>query len=116
MSAPPTLVVMDCVVPAIGAFVFVPVMSRIAEPARRTFNTIFVAGACGVYLRGGFSVWELIYPLLATPVAYLVLRSYREPEIPGTQTGPPSGTRSMVTASGTTNGSCSFAANVTTLR
>jgi len=30
-----------------------------------------------VYLRGGFSVWELIYPLLAAPVAYLGLRSYR---------------------------------------
>jgi len=77
MPAPPTLVVMDYVVPAIGAVVFVPVMSRIAEPARRTFNAIFVAGACGVYLRGGFSVWELIYPLLAAPVAYLGLRSYR---------------------------------------
>jgi len=59
MPAPPTLVVMDYIVPAIGAVVLVPVLSRIAEPARRTFNAIFVAGACGVSLGGGFSVWEI---------------------------------------------------------
>jgi hypothetical protein len=40
-------------------------------------DAIVVAGACGVSLRGGFSVWELICPLLAAPVAYLALRSYR---------------------------------------
>ena len=29
------------------------------------------------YLSGGFGIWELIYSLLATPVVYAGLRSYR---------------------------------------
>ena len=46
MPAPPTLLAMlamDYVVPSMGAVVFVPVMSRVAEPARRILNAIFVA-------------------------------------------------------------------------
>ena len=34
-------------------------MSLVKEPARHTFNAIFVAGASGVYLSGGFGPWEL---------------------------------------------------------
>ena len=71
------LVVMDYVGPAIGALVFVAVMSLVAEPTRRTLNAIIVAGASGVYLSGGFGPWELIYPVIATPIAFLGLRSYR---------------------------------------
>jgi len=52
-------------------------MSRVSEPVRRPFNAILAAGACGAYLNGGFGVWELVYPVLATPVVYLGLRSYR---------------------------------------
>ncbi len=77
MFAPPTLVAADSYGPAIAALLFVLIMSRIPEPARRNFNAIFVAGSCGVYLSGGFGVWELIYPVLATPVVYAGLRSYR---------------------------------------
>jgi hypothetical protein len=77
MHAAPPLQLMDWVGPAIGALVFVLVMSRVREPARRTFNAIFVAGAGGVYLSGGFGPWELLYPAIATPVAWLGLRSYR---------------------------------------
>ena len=63
--------------PAIAAVVFVIVMSCVREPARRTFNAVFVAGACAAYLNGGFGKWELVYSLLATPVVYAGLRSYR---------------------------------------
>jgi hypothetical protein len=75
-SAPP-LYVMDYVGPALGAVIFAVVMSLVREPARRTFNAILVAGAGGVYLSGGFGLWELIYPVIVTPVAYLGLMSYR---------------------------------------
>jgi len=56
---------------------FVLIMSLVKEPTRRTVNAIFVAGASGVYLSGGFGPWELLYPAIAAPVAYLGLRSYR---------------------------------------
>lgn len=75
-SAPP-LVIMDYVGPALGAAMFVLVMSLVKEPDRRTFNAIFVAGASGVYLSGGFGPWELLYPVIVTPVVYFGLRSYR---------------------------------------
>jgi hypothetical protein len=29
-----------------------------------------------VYLSGGFGVWELVYPAIATPIVYLSLRSH----------------------------------------
>lgn len=75
-DAPP-LHVMDWVGPAVGAVVFVLVMSLVKEPARRRFNAIFVAGASGVYLSGGFGPWELLYPAITAPVVYLGLRSHR---------------------------------------
>ena len=71
------MTVMDIVGPAIGAGVFVVVMSLVPEPTRRTLNAILVAGASGVYLSGGFGVWELLYPVIATPVTFRALRSYR---------------------------------------
>ncbi len=77
MHSPPPLQVMDYVGPAVGAVVFVLVMSFVREPVRQRFNAIFVAGAGGVYLSGGLGPWELLYPAIATPVAYLGLRSYR---------------------------------------
>jgi hypothetical protein len=77
MSALHTLVFADYSGPVIGALLFVLIMSRVPEPARRNFNAILVAGTCGAYLGGGFGIWELAYPLLATPVVYAGLRSYR---------------------------------------
>src|SRR5262249_30674665 len=74
---PPPLLIMDYIGPAAGAVVFVLGMSLVKEPARRTFNAVFVAGASGVYLSGGLGQWELVYPAIATPVAYLGVRSYR---------------------------------------
>jgi Family of unknown function (DUF6010) len=71
------LVPADYYGPVIGALLFVLIMSRLSEPARRNFNAILVAGTCGAYLSGGFGIWELAYPILATPVVYAGLRSYR---------------------------------------
>ena len=77
MHMPPPLAVMDAVGPALAGLVFVLVMSFVKEPARRTLNVIVVAGAGGVYLSGGFGLWELLYPALSIPLVYLGLRSYR---------------------------------------
>jgi Family of unknown function (DUF6010) len=76
MPAGHSLVPADYYGPAISALLFVLIMSRIPEPARRTFNAILVAGTCGAYLAGGFGIWELAYPLVATPVVYAGLRAY----------------------------------------
>jgi hypothetical protein len=71
------MTVMDVLGPAIGACVFVLIMSPVREPARRTLNAVIVAGASGVYLSGGFGVAELVYPIVVTPVVYRAIRSYR---------------------------------------
>jgi hypothetical protein len=76
-SGVPALVPMNYFGPALGAGLFIAIMSLVPHPARRSFNAIFAAGAVGAYIGGGFGVWELIYPVLATPVVYLGLRSYR---------------------------------------
>jgi hypothetical protein len=68
---------MDVLGPAIGAGIFVLVMSLVREPSRRTLNAVIVAGASGVYLSGGFGFWELAYPILVTAVVYRALESYR---------------------------------------
>ena len=77
VSGAPTLVAMNYIGPALGAGLFIALMSIVPHPARRNFSAILAAGAVGAYLGGGFGVWELIYPILATPVVYLGLRSYR---------------------------------------
>jgi Family of unknown function (DUF6010) len=77
MPATTTLFAMHYLGPALGAVLFVVVMSLVTESVRRPLNTVLVAGACGVYLNGGFGPWELLYPAVATPIVYLGLRSYR---------------------------------------
>lgn len=67
----------DLVSPLAFAVVFVGLMSLLKEPVRRNFNVILVAGACSAYLSGGFGPWELAYPLIASPIVYLGLRSHR---------------------------------------
>ena len=62
----------------VAAVVFILIMSLVREPARRNYNAVFVAGASGAYLAGGFGVWELAYVAVAGGVvSYLGLRSYR---------------------------------------
>jgi hypothetical protein len=77
MHAPP-LHPSDYLAPAIAAILFVLVMSFPKEPTRRNYNAILVAGAGGVYLSGGFGLFEVLYAAVATGVvAYLGLRSHR---------------------------------------
>ena len=54
MSAP--LMPADYYGPAFGALCFVLGMSRVPEPARKTFNAILVAGTYGTYHDGSLSV------------------------------------------------------------
>jgi hypothetical protein len=77
MSSHPGLLAMDYFGPAIGAVLFMLIMSFVPVPARLRCNAIFAAGAVGAYLNGGFGLWELLYPALATPVVYRGLRSNR---------------------------------------
>ena len=77
MSAVSGFAPMNLIGPALGGVLFIGFMSPVPHPARRRFNTIFAAGAVGAYVGGAFGVCELIYPVLATPVVYLGLRSYR---------------------------------------
>jgi hypothetical protein len=75
--AAPPLVVVDYVRPVLAAALFVLVMSLVPNPTRRTFNAVLAAGASGVYMNGGFGIWELAYPALVTPVVYRALQSHR---------------------------------------
>jgi len=77
VSNVPALVPMDSIGPAIGAVLFVAIMSLVPHPTRRTFNAIFAAGAIGAYIGGSFGVWELLFPVVAMPIIYLGLKSYR---------------------------------------
>lgn len=77
MPQAPVLQLSDYLGPIFGAMIFCAIMSRVAEPQRRTLNAILVTGASGVYMSGGFGGWELAYALIAGPVVgYLALRSY----------------------------------------
>ncbi len=67
---------LDALMPVVIAAVFVGIMSLVREPARQRFNAIFVAGAGGAYVNGGFGVWEIAFVAVATAAAYLGLRSY----------------------------------------
>lgn len=78
MQTPSPLHLADYIGPAVGALLFVLIMSLLKEPTRRNYNAIFVAGASGVYLSGGLGLWELLYTAVAGGVvAYLGLRSHR---------------------------------------
>jgi hypothetical protein len=77
MHEVPVIHVMDAVGPLLAAAAFVAVMSLVREPVRHNLNAVLVAGSILAYVSGGFGVWELAYPAIATPVAYLALRSYR---------------------------------------
>jgi hypothetical protein len=77
MHHAPALHFMDYLGPAVAAVIFVTVMALLQEPLRHKLNVLLAAGATGVYLSGGLGVWELVFPLLALPLVYLGLRSYR---------------------------------------
>jgi len=64
--------------PVIIAIAFILLCSLIAEPNRRNFMAIIVAGAGSTYLSGGgFGRWELAFVPVMAICAYKGLRSYR---------------------------------------
>jgi hypothetical protein len=74
---PPSLVIMDYIGPIIGAVAFIVIMALVREPARQTISAMLTAGLTSVYLSGGgFGLWELVFPVVAMPLAYRGLRSY----------------------------------------
>jgi len=77
MHEEPILHTTDVLGPLLAAGTFVAVMSLVREPVRHTLNAVLVAGSALAYLSGGFGAWELVYPVLVTPVAYFALQSYR---------------------------------------
>jgi len=77
MHTPPPLHLVDAIAPALAGVVFVLAMSFVREPARRSLNAVLVAGASGVYMSGGFGVFELAYAAAGAAVGYLALGSYR---------------------------------------
>ena len=77
MHSPPSLHVADYVAPVVAALLFALVMARVREPARLRVNAVLVAGAGGVYLSGGFGLWEVAFAAVAVVVAYRATRSYR---------------------------------------
>lgn len=69
---------MEVVVPIIIGVVYCALISLVAEPARRTFNALFVAGAGAAYLSSGsLGPWELVFTAAVTFCAYRGLTSYR---------------------------------------
>src|SRR5262245_58563877 len=77
MHPAPSLQLLDYVMPAVAAVIFIAAMSRVPGHVRLPLNAVLVIGASGVYMSGGFGVWELAYAALAGPVlGYWALRSY----------------------------------------
>ena len=62
--------------PVAVALVYISVCSFIAEPHRRNFNAIMIAGAGAAYLNGGFGAWEFAFTILVTYCAFKGLQSY----------------------------------------
>jgi uncharacterized protein DUF6010 len=77
MHTPPEIQLFDAIPPALAAVVFVLLMSLVREPTRRTFNAIVVTGASGVYMSGGFGLWEVAYAFAGCSLGFLALGSYR---------------------------------------
>jgi hypothetical protein len=70
------MTVMDYLGPAIGAGVFIVLMSFVREPHRLKVNAVLLAGSTGVYLSGGLGPWELIFPALMFFLVYRAFDSY----------------------------------------
>jgi hypothetical protein len=104
MQSSPPLLVMDYAGPALAAVIFVLGKSLVTEPTRRTLNAILVAGASGVYLSGGFGLWELLYPAMTTPVVYWVFGPTGSSGSPGSSI--PAGTSCMTSGATRSGLSC----------
>lgn len=69
---------MGVVLPILIGIVYCALVSLVREPARRTFNALFVAGAGAAYLSSGaLGPWELLFTTAVTVCAYRGLTNYR---------------------------------------
>jgi hypothetical protein len=66
--------IMSVIGPIVVALVYIALCSLFAEPQRRNFNAIMIAGAA--YLNGGFGIGEFAFTVMVTYCAYKGLRSY----------------------------------------
>jgi hypothetical protein len=62
--------------PLIPAAVVILVLSWIREPMRMRISALTAAGFTGLYLNGGFGIWEFVYMAIAAVPAYRGQRSY----------------------------------------
>ena len=77
MHITPEVDLLHKIIPLLVALVFIAGLSLLKEPARRQVSALLIAGAGATYLAGGFGPWELIMPVIMTPLAYFGLREYR---------------------------------------
>lgn len=68
---------LEIVSPIVVGAAYVTLCSALAEPHRRHFNAIMIAGAGAAYLNGGFGPWEFAFTAIVTYLAYRGLDSYR---------------------------------------
>jgi hypothetical protein len=73
----PELTLAQKTLPLAIAGALVAAFSLLKEPQRRTCSALVIAGAGATYLAGGLGPWELILPVLMTPLAYFGLKDYR---------------------------------------
>ena len=66
----------DLLLPLLPAVVVIGVLSRIPEAMRMRIGAVTAAGFTGLYLNGGFGIWEFVYMATASVPAYLGQRSF----------------------------------------
>ncbi len=72
----PQFPVTEAVAAVVVALVFIAIMSLVKEPNRQKINAIILAGAAGMYWRGGLEQWEFIFGTLLLIVAFQGLKHY----------------------------------------
>lgn len=63
--------------PVLVALALIALMSLFPEPGRRKFSAVFLSGAGGAYLSGGFGLWEFAFCAGMTALAFAGLSHYR---------------------------------------
>lgn len=64
------------IAPIMVALIYISACSLFTEPNRRHFNAIMIAGAGAAYLGGGLGMWEFVFTVIITYLAFRGLKSY----------------------------------------